>query len=171
MENKNEFLLALHDIFAEFGPITSKRMFGGYGIYHQKIMFALVADNVLYLKTDAQNVEMFTNLQLGPFEYPKNGKMVKMSYYQAPEAVFEHTETAAEWAKLAFAAAMRNQKPQKNTLRSRGKREAARTSLTRPVADGGVSPRQNPARIPNEYQRQIPPLRLVKHQYHPGNVS
>lgn len=40
----NEFITHLTDVFEHFGPIHAKRMFGGYGVYHQGLMFALVAD-------------------------------------------------------------------------------------------------------------------------------
>ena len=34
------------------GPIVTKRMFGGVGIYSGDIFFALIDDDVLYLKVD-----------------------------------------------------------------------------------------------------------------------
>ena len=49
----------LEDLFDEFGPVTVKRMFGGYGVYHRGLMFALVAEGTLYLKTDPGNVGHF----------------------------------------------------------------------------------------------------------------
>jgi DNA transformation protein len=34
---------------ADFGFVTARRMFGGAGIYRDGMMFALIADDVLYL--------------------------------------------------------------------------------------------------------------------------
>ena len=48
----SEFVEYLNEVFAEFGAIQSKKMFGGYGIYHDGVMFALVSDDTLYLKAD-----------------------------------------------------------------------------------------------------------------------
>ncbi|MFM8756387.1 MAG: TfoX/Sxy family protein [Limnohabitans sp.] len=31
-------------------PVTARRMFGGYGLYHAGVMFALLADRQVYLK-------------------------------------------------------------------------------------------------------------------------
>lgn len=107
----NEFTDNLKEVFALFGPVQAPRMFGGYGIYHDGLMFALVADDVLYLKADAKSVSAFADKGLGPFEYEKNGKVVKMSYYLAPEAIFDDPEQAREWAVMAFDAALRSRKP------------------------------------------------------------
>lgn len=106
----NEFVQNLHEVFALFGPVRARRMFGGYGIYHDGLMFALVADNELYLKVDEVSRSSFIELGLSPFEYLKNGKPIKMSYYLAPDEIFEDAEVACEWASLAYAAALRGRK-------------------------------------------------------------
>lgn len=106
----SEFVANLHEVFALFGPVRARRMFGGYGIYHDGLMFALVADNMLYLKTDNLSRAAFDAQGLRPFEYVKNGKPIKMSYYLAPDEIFEDAEVAREWAFLAFAAALRGRK-------------------------------------------------------------
>ena len=43
---------AIRELFAGFGPVVVRRMFGGAGIYAEGTMFALVADGVIYLKAD-----------------------------------------------------------------------------------------------------------------------
>lgn len=103
----SEYTEYLQDVFELFGPITARRMFGGHGIYHDGVMFALVADETLYLKTDARTVGDFEREGLGPFEYDKGGRVVRMSYYQAPEVLFEDRELAADWARCALEAAWR----------------------------------------------------------------
>ena len=109
----SEFVEYLTEVFQDFGAIRSRRMFGGYGIYHDNLMFGLVADDVLYLKVDAQSVRLFEDKGLKPFEYVKNGKSMKMSYHMAPEAIFDDPDVAKEWAQLAFEAALRSRKPAK----------------------------------------------------------
>jgi DNA transformation protein len=83
-------------------------MFGGYGIYLDDVMFALVADDTLYLKADEVSSVQFEDKHLPPFEYNKQGKFVKMSYYLAPEDIYEDPDTALEWGRLAVDAALRN---------------------------------------------------------------
>lgn len=103
----SEFVDYLHEVFAEFGPIRSRRMFGGHGIYHNDVMFGLVADDVLYLKADGQTEKVFSERGLEPFEYVKKGKSMKMSYFTAPEEIYEDLSEAKTWANLAYSAAVR----------------------------------------------------------------
>lgn len=117
----NEFVQNLNDVFALFGQIQAKRMFGGYGIYHDGLMFALVADDELYLKTDTKNLANFIELGLHPFEYEQRGKKIKLSYYLAPEHIFDDPEQAREWAMRAFDAALRAQQMKKKTKKSKAK--------------------------------------------------
>ncbi len=55
----NESIDYLHEVFDAFGPIRMRRMFGGWGIYHDGLMFGLYSSGRLYLKTDAYNVAQF----------------------------------------------------------------------------------------------------------------
>ena len=103
----SEFTDHLNEVFELFGPITARKMFGGYGIYHDAIMFGLVADDTLYLKVDASIKNFFLSRGLGAFQYEKNGKPVSMSYYSAPEEIFDDPDTAREWAKRSFEVAFR----------------------------------------------------------------
>ncbi len=81
-------------------------MFGGYGIYHDGLMFGLVADDTLYLKTDKTTKQQFIDNDLSPFEYEKDNKKVQMSYYLAPEEIYDDPEEAVYWARLAYQAAL-----------------------------------------------------------------
>lgn len=103
----SEFVEYLHEVFVEFGPIRSRKMFGGHGIYHHDLMFGLVADDELFLKTDKDNVAMFEELNLEPFEFETKDKVIKMSYYRAPEEIYDDPEVARDWANSAFDAALR----------------------------------------------------------------
>lgn len=109
----SDFVDYLAEVFQSFGVIRSRKMFGGYGIYHDNLMFGLVADDVLYLKGDAQSAKDFEALGLTPFEYVKNGKPMKMSYFTAPEAIFDDPDAAKAWAQRAFDAALRSRAPAK----------------------------------------------------------
>ena len=106
----SDFVEFLHEQFAEFGKITSKRMFGGHGIFYQDLMIGLVADDVLYLKTDKDSEARFLSAGSQPFMYNKAGKLVKMSYYEAPPETLDDPEEMKDWAGLAFDAACRSKK-------------------------------------------------------------
>lgn len=103
----SEFVASLSEVFAIFGHITSRRMFGGHGIYHDGLMFGLVVNEQLYFKADALSRPQFTDLGLLPFTYLRQGKPTQLSYYLAPEDIFDEPDAARYWAVLAFEAALR----------------------------------------------------------------
>jgi DNA transformation protein and related proteins len=103
----SEFVEHVLEMLEPCGPIRAKRMFGGYGLYRDDLIFGLVTGDVLYLKTDDQSVGLFEARGLAPFVYTKKGEPTKTSYYTAPEEVFEEPEAAAEWLRIACDAAVR----------------------------------------------------------------
>ena len=103
----SQFVEYLHEVFQDFGPLTSRKMFGGHGLYHQGLMFGLIADDTLYLKADKDSSAEFEALGLMPFQYQKGDKIVSMSYYQAPESIYDDPEQASAWASLAYKTALR----------------------------------------------------------------
>jgi DNA transformation protein and related proteins len=98
----------IQELFAVFGTVSVRRMFGGAGIYADETMFALVADGVIYLKADAVNTPAFEREQLPPFTYAtKDGKRGVMSYRRMPDRLYDDPEELATWARDALAAAHR----------------------------------------------------------------
>ena len=61
----------IRDLFAQFRPVTVKRMFGGAGIYCQGLMFGLVFDGAIYLKVDETSVPDFEREGSRPFTYTR----------------------------------------------------------------------------------------------------
>jgi DNA transformation protein and related proteins len=104
---EQEFISYVVDMMQSIGPVYSKKMFGGHGIFLEGMMFALVADSTLYFKVDKDSADYFIAQGLEAFSYSKNGKVVKMSYYQAPEEALEDSEVMNEWGNRAYAAALR----------------------------------------------------------------
>ena len=105
----SEFVDYLHEVLAPFGRINARRMFGGHGIYREGIMFALLSGETLYLKADKETAGLFESRGLCRFGYARNGKVIRLSYYEAPEEIFENEEDATLWATRAFEAALRGQ--------------------------------------------------------------
>lgn len=101
----------IRDVFSAFGPVSVRRMFGGAGIYADGVMFALVADDLIYLKVDAQNEPDFEREQLPPFTYlAKNNKCAVMSYRRIADRLYDDPDELARWARDALSAAQRAQK-------------------------------------------------------------
>lgn len=98
----------IQDLFAVFGPVRVRRMFGGAGIYAGERMFALEADGEIYLKADASTAPEFEREGCAPFVYEtKDGRRTVMSYWRLPERLLEDPDELAAWARKAVAAAER----------------------------------------------------------------
>jgi DNA transformation protein len=103
-------LAALSELFAAFGPVTLRRMFGGIGIYADGVMFALSYDGTVYLKTDDKTAASFRQQGSEPFTYTaKNGRRAVMSYWTMPDNLYDDGEELARWAREALAVAVRAQ--------------------------------------------------------------
>jgi DNA transformation protein len=106
-KEQREYVAHIVDLLQAIGPVKSKFMFGGFGLFMEGLMFGLIADSELYLKVDAQNLQNFEDLGLQAFSYDKSGKEFKMSYFQAPEEAMEDSELLSVRASNAYGAAMR----------------------------------------------------------------
>lgn len=88
------------------GPVTMRGMFGGWGAFLDGAMFGLVADDVLYLKTDDRNRGEFERAGLGPFVFVRGGEDVVTSFRRAPEPL-EDWAAMEPWLQGAYDAAQR----------------------------------------------------------------
>jgi len=100
-----EFTDYLHDQLGSFGAVTIRSMFGGGGLFRDGIMFGLIADETLYLKTRDANRAEFEAAGMGPFTYTGKSKPVSMSYHEVPADVLEDPDLLSDWASKAFAVA------------------------------------------------------------------
>jgi DNA transformation protein and related proteins len=111
---RSEFVEHVVETMRELGPVSAKQMFGGWGLYHEGLFFALIADETLYLKVDEDNRAPFEAAGLKPFVYvTKDGERMTLSYHQAPPEALESPAAMVEWARSGYAAALRakNRKP------------------------------------------------------------
>lgn len=98
MPKQNEFCDHVVDLLSPLGTPSYRFMFGGYGIYLDGLMIAIVADDVLRLRADEENRGDFEARGIGPFQpYPEKG-MRAMPYYAVPDDVFEDPDELVRWA-------------------------------------------------------------------------
>jgi DNA transformation protein len=107
MAPRNAYVEFLTEHFAPLGAITSRAMFGGHCLYCDGYVFAIVARNALFLKTDDTNRSRFVEHGLAPFR-PFEDKDEVMSYHQAPPEIFEDDEAMREWVTLSVEASKRS---------------------------------------------------------------
>jgi DNA transformation protein len=82
-------------------PVSSRRMFGGVGIYSDGLFFALMDADTLYLKVDDSNRADFEARGLGPF-MPYGSDGPPMQYYPVPADVLEDRDLLDVWTKKAL---------------------------------------------------------------------
>ena len=88
------FSLVLVPQLASLGAISSKKMFGGYGLFQKGKMFGLItSDAELFLKVDDSNRARFKRVRA-----PQHGKM---PYFRVPKTVLADAPTLLNWARSA----------------------------------------------------------------------
>ena len=102
MTASRDFTAFVQELFAPLGGVSVRAMFGGAGIYSRGVMFALIDDDTLYLKADADSKAAFEAKGCGPFIYDSKGKPVQMSYWKLPPELIDNAEEALAWAKIAL---------------------------------------------------------------------
>ena len=120
MPKQSDYVIYLLELLTDFGDVEAKSMFGGFGLYLDGLMFAIVADDVLYFKVDDESKPEFEALDLKPFVFEKNGKKGAMSYHVPPASAIDNAEELCEWARKGHEAALRaakKKKPRKKSAR------------------------------------------------------
>lgn len=107
------------ELFAPMGSVSIRRMFGGAGVFRDGLMFALLGDDTVYLKTDARLRADLEAEGSAPFIWikPSTGEAIDMGYVSLPSSAMDDPDEASGWAKRALAVA---------------KAKAAAKPLTRP---------------------------------------
>ena len=118
----------LTDLFSDFGPVTIRPMFSGYGISADGINFAMALRAGLYFRADDQTIAQFEAEGSKPFQYQTRAKTVTVgSYWQLPARLFDDPEELTEWARAALAAAQRaavRKRPRARKAKKEAKRAA-----------------------------------------------
>jgi DNA transformation protein len=108
MASDPSFVAHALDLVALLGGVEARRMFGGHGLYAAGVMFGLLDDGELFLKTDGETRERFVAAGCRQWSYV-HGKvrMEETSYFRPPDAAHEEPEAMLPWARLALEAALR----------------------------------------------------------------
>ena len=120
-----DFLAYVLEQLAQLGEVSSRRMFGGAGLYCEEFFFGLIAEDTLYLRVDDANRGDYTARAARPFRPYADRPEVSMSYYEAPAEVLEDALRLTEWARRSVEVAMRappRAKPRRPSARRRRRR-------------------------------------------------
>lgn len=103
----DEFTEYVMELFGPFGTVGARRMFGGYGVYLDGLMFAIVSEDTLYLKADEMNRVEFEQAGCEVFGYARKGRRATLNFFRAPEEAMDSPALMLPWARTAYAAALR----------------------------------------------------------------
>lgn len=107
MSNTSDFINYVSELLAVAGRVTTRRMFGGHGVYLDGMFMAIVVDDELYLKADDMTRAAFDAESCAPFVFAKDGKQMSTHYRRAPDEAMDAPHLILPWARLALAAALR----------------------------------------------------------------
>ena len=108
MVASDSFAEFLREQLAPLGRVTTRRMFGKTGVFCDGVMFGMVTENMLYLRVDDHNRAVFKEAaDFPPLNYEKGGSTIDLSFWRAPERLFDEPDELVTWARAALAAARR----------------------------------------------------------------
>ena len=108
MVASESFAEFLREQLAPLGHVTMRPMFGKSGVFCDGVMLAMVRDNTLYFRVDDDNRATFKEAaSFPPLNYEKKSGAIDLSFWRAPERLFDEPDELVTWARVALAAARR----------------------------------------------------------------
>ena len=121
MVASDSFAEFLREQLAPLGRLTMRRMFGKTGVFCDGVMLGMVTDNTLYFRVDDGNRAAFREAEaFPPLNYEKQGRILDLSFWRAPERLYDEPDEFIEWARQALAAARRVAAKNKPSARKGG---------------------------------------------------
>ncbi|QDZ00800.1 TfoX/Sxy family protein [Nitratireductor mangrovi] len=99
----------IQELFSGLGPVSIRRMFGGKGVYHNGVIVAVLLRGELMLKGDAEVAGAYeaAGARRWTYAHRRNGSLVAMPYWTAPDDALDDPDEMAGWARLAYQAGLR----------------------------------------------------------------
>ncbi|MBS0580241.1 MAG: TfoX/Sxy family protein [Proteobacteria bacterium] len=115
-----DYLAYVLDQLGRVEGVSSRRMFGGAGLYSHECFFGLIAADTLYLRVDDANRARYVTRGMGRFRPYADRPELSMNYYEVPAEVLEDGAELALWAAESIAAARTasGHKPARRALRA-----------------------------------------------------
>ena len=108
MVASDSFAQFLREQLAPLGRVTMRGMFGKTGVFCDGVMLGMVRDNTLYFRVDDDNRAAFAEAEsFPPLNYAKKSGTIDLSFWRAPERLWDEPDELVTWARTALAAARR----------------------------------------------------------------
>ena len=127
----------LPDLFAFFGEVYVRRMFGGKGLFAADVMIGIVTGDTVYLKTDETTRAAYLAEGSDAYTFHMKRGAIATSFYRVPDRLYDEPEEFAEWVRRAHAIAERSSSVQRK--RNLTGRKAAKRPIHRGAKPGILS--------------------------------
>lgn len=104
MTASNNFLLHAVESMSHVAPISYRRIFNGYGIYHHGVQFAIVINDRLYFRADESSRGLYLAKRMTAF-LPSAVGVGESNFFQLPDDVLTHPAELIFWMRIAVEAA------------------------------------------------------------------
>jgi DNA transformation protein len=102
------------------GSVTMRRMMGGATLYLDGVIFAIMVDGEIWMKSDAEADAVWDTVSTERFTVAfKDGSVDMMNYRRAPSDVYDDAEAMQKWVSVSVEAGRRR------VVKKRPKRDAA----------------------------------------------
>ncbi len=92
-----------YDVLGHIPDITTRAMFGGWGIYKVGVIVGIIVDGELFLKSNQNQKILLEQQGCYPFIYESKGKKVTMLYMSVPEEVLENPDAIESRVNASYA--------------------------------------------------------------------
>ena len=131
MPVSNDYLAYVLEQLAGLGSVSSRRMFGGVGLYCDEFFFGLIDSDNLYLRVGDANRADYVARGMSAFRPFADKPLLSMSYYETPAEVLEEATELVSWARRSVAVAMAASQPRGQRRRTRPAKRQRRSGSTR----------------------------------------
>ena len=91
----NSFAVYVLEQLADCPGISSRKMFGGVGLYCNGTFFGIISDDVFYIKTNAQTRDEYIKRGMKPF--CPSAKQTLKNYYEVPAEIIDDRNELRVW--------------------------------------------------------------------------
>ncbi|HWV14785.1 MAG TPA: TfoX/Sxy family protein [Cellvibrio sp.] len=104
MTVSNHFILHAVERMSHVVPISYRRIFNGYGVYHNGVQFAIIVNDHLYFRADDLSRNLYLAKKMAAFQ-PHAVTMGETSFFQLPDEVLSNPSELIHWMRIAVEAA------------------------------------------------------------------
>jgi DNA transformation protein len=111
MAVSDDYLQYVLEQLADLGQVTTRRMFGGVGLYQEERFFGFIAGDTLYFKVNDSNRPDYETRGMSRFRPFADKPHLSLTYYEVPADTLEDAEECSLWARKSVAVAAMKTKP------------------------------------------------------------